>query len=70
MGIFDKAKEMLNSDQAEEHSDKALDQAEKFAKDKAGAEHANKIEKVRDELDARVGNESSSAAQSPVVDES
>lgn len=70
MGIFDKAKEMLTSDQAEEYSDKALDQAEKFVKDKVGAEHADKISRVRDEIDARVGNESSIAAQSPVADES
>lgn len=70
MGIFDKAKEMLTSDQAEEYSDKALDQAEKFVKDKVGTEHADKISRVRDEIDARVGNESSIAAQSPVADES
>lgn len=70
MGIFDKAKEMLTSDQAEEYSDKALDQAEKFVKDKVGAEHAGKIARARDEIDARVGNESSIAAQSPVADES
>lgn len=70
MGLFDKAKELLNSDQAEEYSDKAFDQAEQLAKEKLGAEHAETIEKARDELDARVGNESSIAAQSPVADQS
>ncbi|MEW6876160.1 antitoxin [Trueperella pyogenes] len=59
MGIFDKAKDMLNSDQAEEYSDKALDQAAKLATDKLGTEHADKITKIRDEADACIGNEDS-----------
>lgn len=57
MSIFDKAKGALNSDKAEEISDKGLDSAEKFATDKFGAEHADKISKGRDAIDERIGNE-------------
>lgn len=57
MNIFDKAKDMLTSDKAEEISDKALDAAAAAANKVTGSKHADKVEGVRDAVDARVGNE-------------
>ena len=45
MDIVNKAKDFLNSDQAEEKSDQILDQAAEFAKDKLGADKADQISK-------------------------
>ncbi|MBP3088102.1 antitoxin [Corynebacterium sp. sy017] len=52
MGIFDKAKDLLKN---EETSDKVLDQAEKLATDKLGADKADKVKKVRDTIDGKIG---------------
>ena len=57
MGLFDKAKDALHSEKAEEVSDKALDQAETFASQRAGDEHQEKISNVRDTIDKKIGNE-------------
>lgn len=57
MGLFDKAKDALHSEKVEEVSDKALDQAEKFASQRAGDEHQEKISNVRDTIDKKIGNE-------------
>ncbi|MDP9800699.1 hypothetical protein J2S49_000775 [Arcanobacterium wilhelmae] len=57
MGIFDKAKEALNSEKAEELTDKALDAAEGFATDKLGADKADQVKGVRDQIDSKLGNE-------------
>ena len=57
MGLADKAKDFLQSDQAEEKSDQILDQAAEFAKDKLGADKADQIDKVRDAVDEKIGNE-------------
>lgn len=57
MGIFDKAKDALNSEKAEQVSDKGLDQAEKFASQRAGEEHREKISNARDSIDKKIGNE-------------
>lgn len=57
MDIVNKAKDFLNSDQAEERSDQILDQAAEFAKDKLGADKADQIDKVRDAVDEKIGNE-------------
>ncbi|QRV02346.1 antitoxin [Arcanobacterium phocisimile] len=57
MSLFDKAKDALNSDKAEELTDKALDKAEEVAKDKLGAEHEDKIDSVRGVIDSKLGNE-------------
>ena len=57
MGLVDKAKDFLQSDQAEEKSDQILDQAAEFAKDKLGADKADQIDKVRDAVDEKIGNE-------------
>lgn len=57
MDIVNKAKDFLNSDQAEEKSDQILDQAAEFAKDKLGAHKADQIDKVRDAVDEKIGNE-------------
>ncbi len=57
VSIFDKAKEALNSEKAEQVSDQALDRAEALAKSKAGAEHHDKISGVRDSIDKQVGTE-------------
>ena len=57
MDIVNKAKDFLNSDQAEEKSDQVLDKAAEFAKDKLGADKADQIDKVRDAVDEKIGNE-------------
>lgn len=57
MGIFDKAKDSLNSDKAEEISDKGLDRGEKLATDKLGADKSDQVKSVRDNLDKKIGNE-------------
>ena len=57
MDIVNKAKNFLNNDQAEEKSDQILDQAAEFAKDKLGADKADQIDKVRDAVDEKIGNE-------------
>ncbi|WP_293771778.1 antitoxin [uncultured Corynebacterium sp.] len=57
MGIFDKAKDALNSDKGEELSDKGLDQAADFAKSKLGEDKAEQIDSARDQLDDRIGKQ-------------
>lgn len=57
MGIFDKAKEALNSEKAEEVSDKILDKGEEFAKSKLGDDKADQVTDVRNKIDDRIGNE-------------
>ena len=57
MGIFDKAKDALNSDKGEELSDKGLDKAADAAKGKLGEDKADQIKKVRDMADERLGDE-------------
>nr|WP_120491256.1 antitoxin [Corynebacterium lactis] len=52
MGLMDKAKEMLGS---EETTDKILDKAEQLATEKLGADKADQIKKVRDAVDDKVG---------------
>ena len=43
MGIFDKAKDALNSDKGEELSDKGLDKAADAAKGKLGEDKADPV---------------------------
>lgn len=57
MDLANKAKDFLNSDQAEEKSDQILDQAASFAKDKLGDDKADQINKVRNAVDSKIGNE-------------
>lgn len=52
MGIVDKAKEFLNDD---EKRNEILDKGEQFAKDKLGADHADKIDKARSAIDDKLG---------------
>ncbi|MFD1722160.1 antitoxin [Amnibacterium endophyticum] len=58
-GLFDKAKDALNSDKGESTSDSVLDKAARFADEKTGGKHTDKIEQARDAADDRVGNEGS-----------
>lgn len=53
MGIFDKAKDVLNN---EETTDKALDKAEELAKSKLGEGKADQVSKVRNAIDDKLGN--------------
>lgn len=55
MGIMDKAKDFLNSDQGKEKTGEALDKAEQAATDKFGQENADKIGKVREQADKQLG---------------
>lgn len=57
MGIADKAKDFLNSEDAEKHSDSALDKGADFADGKSGGKHADKIVQGRDALDKKIGTE-------------
>ena len=57
MGIFDTAKDALNSDKGEELSDKGLDKAAEAAKGKLGEDKADQIDKARDAADGKLGNE-------------
>ena len=57
MGIFDKAKDALNTDKGEQVSDGALDKGAEVAKDKLGEDKADKIDSARDQLDERIGNQ-------------
>lgn len=57
MGIFDKAKELLHSEQVEEKTDAILDKAEEIATEKLSADKAETVSKVRDAIDGQVGNE-------------
>ena len=50
MGIFDKAKDALNSD-------KGLDKAADVAKGKLGEDKADQIDKARDAADGKLGTE-------------
>ena len=66
MGIFDKAKDALNTDKGEQISDSALDKGANLAKGKLGEGKADKIDSVRDQLDERIGNQ---GAEAPEGDE-
>ncbi|GAB3596354.1 hypothetical protein CFAEC_04295 [Corynebacterium faecale] len=59
MGILDNAKnkanEFLNSDSGERKSDELLDKAADAAKRKLGADKADKVDRVRDAIDERIG---------------
>lgn len=55
MGIFDKAKEALNSEKGEEVTKEGLDKAEDFAKDKLGEDKADQVDKARDAIDEKLG---------------
>ena len=57
MGIFDKAKDALNSDKGEQLSDSALDKGADLAKGKLGEDKAEQIDKARDAADGKLGNE-------------
>jgi len=50
-------KEHLNSAQAEDISDGALDQGEKLAGRLTGGEHDEQIDTLREQADRRIGNE-------------
>ena len=47
MGVFDKAKDFIHSEEVEEKSDAVLDKAEDLATEKLGADKADTIAKVR-----------------------
>ncbi|HCG2963353.1 TPA: antitoxin [Corynebacterium striatum] len=56
MGIFDKAKDALNSDKGEQISDSALDKGAEVAQGKLGEDNADQIKQGRDKLDDHIGN--------------
>ena len=53
----DKINEALNSEQAEDISDKVLDGVAEAAKKVTPDEHDAKIDEVRDNMDKKIGNE-------------
>ncbi|MBT2517947.1 antitoxin [Streptomyces sp. ISL-90] len=54
----DKINEVLNSEQAEDISDKVLDGVSDAAKKVVGEEHHDKVDEVRANIDKAVGTES------------
>lgn len=57
MGLLDNAKDALNSQQAEDISDQAL-QAGRDAVNKAtGDKHAEQVQQASDFLDGKIGNQ-------------
>ena len=63
MGIFDKAKDALNSDKGEQVSDSALDKGADIAKSKLREDKADKIDSARDQLDERIGSQGAEGNQ-------
>lgn len=57
MGVFDKAKDALNSDKAEQVTDQGLDKAADAAKGKLGEDKHDKVDQARDAADKKLGNE-------------
>lgn len=60
MGLDDltnKAKDAMKSDKGEEFSDKGLDKATDFANDKTGGKFDDQINKGRDGVDGKLGND-------------
>ena len=60
MGVFDKAKDFIHSEEVKEKSDAVLDKAEGLATEKLGADKADTIAKVRNTIDDKIGNEGNS----------
>ena len=56
-GLFDKAKDLANSEQGEKVSDQALQQAADVAEKRTGGKHDEQIASARDAADKRVGTE-------------
>lgn len=54
MGLMDKAKEALKN---EETTDKVLDKASEVAREKLGEDKAQHVDKAREALDNKLGNE-------------
>lgn len=60
MGLDDltnKAKDAMSSDKGEELSDQGLDKATDFANDKTGGKFDDQINKGRDGVDGKIGND-------------
>lgn len=54
-GLFDKAKDALNSEQGERTSDSVLDKAAAAADRLTGGKHTDTIQQARDAADERIG---------------
>lgn len=58
LGDFaDKAKDAVNSEQAEGVTDNALDKGADFANDKTGGKFEDQVNQGRDAADGKLGNE-------------
>jgi hypothetical protein len=57
VNIFDKAKDALNSDKAEEITDKGLDAVSGAADKVTGGKFTEKIQGARDAADEKLGND-------------
>jgi hypothetical protein len=58
-GLFDKAKDLLNTEQGEKTSDSILDKAAQAADKATGGKHGEHIEKAEDAADQHLGSEGS-----------
>lgn len=57
MGILDKAKDFLKSDEVEEKTDAVLDKVEELAAEKLDADKAAKVSEIREAIDKKIGND-------------
>ena len=56
-GLFDKAKDLLGSEQGEKVSDQVLDRAADEASKRTGGKHDEQIDKARKLVDERLGRQ-------------
>lgn len=54
MGLMDKAKDALNTDQGRDAVSKGLDKAEDVAKDKLGEDKGEQIDQARQKIDEQI----------------
>ncbi|GAA4419310.1 hypothetical protein GCM10023169_09850 [Georgenia halophila] len=57
MGVADKGKDFLDSEEGEKTSDDALQKGSDFADKKTGGEHTEHLDKGTDAADKKVGDE-------------
>lgn len=57
MGLFDNAKDMLGSEQAEGATDQALQAGQDAVNNATGGKHGEQVQQASDFLDGKLGNQ-------------
>lgn len=65
MGLMDRAKDFLSSESGKQKASGFLDKAEKLATDRLGADKADKIGRVRDAVEERLGTDEPGRTDTP-----